>query len=54
MLGLRSVDTLTLAPDDSNATNWARQSYTDDHQQLWKKLNVRALLEDDDFMNVGA
>jgi twitching motility protein PilI len=54
MLGLRSVDTLTLAPDDSNARSWARQSYTDDHQQLWKKLNVRALLEDDDFMNVGA
>lgn len=54
MLGLRSVEALTPAPDDSLAAAWARESYTDDHQQRWRKLDVRALLEDDEFMNIGA
>ena len=54
MLGLRSVDVLTPVPDDPGAPGWACESYTDDHQQHWKKLNVRELLDDNDFMNIGA
>ena len=54
MLGLRSIEALTPAPDNPLAPVWARESYTDVHQRHWKKLDVRALLEDDKFMNIGA
>jgi twitching motility protein PilI len=54
MLGLRSVEALTPVAFDPDAPSWAYESYTDDHQQHWKKLNVRALLDDNDFMNIGA
>ncbi|MBI4743035.1 MAG: chemotaxis protein CheW [Betaproteobacteria bacterium] len=54
MLGLRSAEALAPAPDDPLAPAWARGSYTDDHHRCWRKLDVRALLDDEKFMNVGA
>ncbi len=54
MLGLRSIEALTPVADDPLAPLWARESYTDAHQRRWKKLNVRALLDDESFMDIGA
>lgn len=54
MLGLRSIEALSPVADDPLAPFWARESYTDIHQRPWKKLNVRELLSDEAFMNIGA
>lgn len=54
MLGLRSVDALTAEPGDPASPAWARESYTDAHLRRWKKLNVPALLEDEQFMDIGS
>lgn len=54
MLGLRNVDTLSAAPVGPDAPAWADAAYTDNAGRLWKKLNVRKLLADEAFMEIGA
>lgn len=54
MLGLRNVEALTAAPADPDAPAWATEAYTDNEGRRWKKLNVRELLADESFMEIGA
>ena len=54
MLGLRNVEALDAAPVDPDAPAWANEAYTDNEGRHWKKLNVRELLADESFMEIGA
>ena len=54
MLGLRNEDNLTQVAVETTAPLWARRAYTDSEGRRWKKLDVRALLADEGFMDIGA
>ena len=54
MLGLRNAVDLTPVAVAPNAPLWADEAYTDKEGRRWKKLNVRKLLADDNFMEIGA
>ena len=53
ILGLRQIDDLTPAPDDPEAPPWGSGAYTDREGCRWRMLDVRQLLSDDAFMNIG-
>lgn len=53
MLGLRNMDDLTPAASDPDAPGWASDAYTDKEGRRWKMLNVRELLADEAFMDIG-
>lgn len=53
MLGLRNLEALTPVTTDPNAPAWAREAFTDNEGRYWKMLNVRELLADDRFMDIG-
>ena len=53
MLGLRNMDDLTSVTAEPDAPAWANEAYTDNEGRRWKKLNVRCLLTDEDFMDIG-
>ena len=53
MLGLRNAEDLTPAAVDSEAPSWANEAFTDKEGRRWKKLDVRALLSDERFMEIG-
>ena len=53
MLGLRNVDDLTPVSADPDSPPWASDAYTDNEGRRWKKLDVRQLLVDEDFMEIG-
>lgn len=53
MLGLRNIDDLTPAAADPESPPWARDAYTDKEGRRWKMLNVRQLLGDEAFMDIG-
>jgi twitching motility protein PilI len=53
MLGLRNIDDLTPAPADPAAAPWAANAYTDNEGRHWKLLNVRQLLADEEFLEIG-
>jgi twitching motility protein PilI len=53
MLGLRKPELFKNLPDEESAPAWGRQRYVDADGKIWKKLLVRELLVDRDFMNVG-
>lgn len=53
MLGLRNMDDLTPAVSDPEAPAWASDAYTDKEGRRWKMLNVRELLADEAFMDIG-
>lgn len=54
MLGLRHQSSLTPVAVEPDAPLWAKQAFTDSEGRRWKKLDVSALLADDDFMEIGA
>ena len=54
LLGLRNIDDLQPAPADSDAAPWAVEAYTDNAGRRWKMLDVRRLLDDERFMEIGA
>lgn len=54
MLGLKSPDTLRPVPAAADAAPWESEKFVDDDGRSWKKLNVRALLADPRFMEIGA
>ena len=54
LLGLRNIDDLKPAPADSGAAPWAIDAYTDNAGRRWKMLDVRRLLDDERFMEIGA
>jgi len=53
MLGLRNMDDLTPVAPDHDAADWASEAYVDNEGRRWKMLNVRRLLADEDFMDIG-
>ena len=53
MLGLRNMDDLTPVTAEPDAPALANEAYTDNEGRRWKKLNVRCLLTDEDFMDIG-
>ncbi len=53
MLGLRNVDDLTPVSADADLPLWASAAYTDKEGRHWKLLNVRELLADETFMEIG-
>ena len=52
-LGLRNLDAMMPAATDPNAPPWARQAYTDTDGRRWNMLNVKELLADERFMEIG-
>lgn len=54
MLGLKNPDTLTPVPAGENRHPWEAEKLVDADGREWKKLNVRALLADPEFMEIGA
>lgn len=53
MLGLRNRDDLVSAAPDAGAPEWAAQVFTDKEGRRWKFLDVKALLADEAFMDIG-
>ena len=53
MLGLRNIDDMTPAVPDADAPAWARQAFTDKEGRRWKMLDIRELLADERFMDIG-
>lgn len=53
MLGLKSPEDFTPEAQDSNEPSWAAQRFADPQGKVWRKLSVRELLADHDFMNIG-
>ncbi|EXI66461.1 MAG: CheW-like domain protein [Candidatus Accumulibacter adjunctus] len=52
MIGLRNVDALT--PEAAaDAPAWAPEIYADNEGRRWKKLKVRELLADENFMDIA-
>ncbi|HMV01430.1 MAG TPA: chemotaxis protein CheW [Rhodocyclaceae bacterium] len=54
MLGLKNIDDFTPTDPEPGVPAWASQRVRDSSGNLWRKLAVRDLLGDEDFMNVGA
>lgn len=52
LLGLRNADDLAPATE-SDVPPWASQVFTDKEGQRWKMLDVRELLSDERFMDIG-
>jgi twitching motility protein PilI len=53
MLGLKKPEDFTPESQDVDAPVWARQRFADTQGKVWRKLSVRDLLVDQDFMNIG-
>lgn len=53
MVGLRNPGDFTPADDDAAMPAWGRQRFADTQGKIWRKLSVRELLADQDFMNIG-
>lgn len=54
MLGLKNPEQFTQASDATDGRPWETERLVDADGREWKKLNVRALLTDPDFMEIGA
>lgn len=54
MLGLKNVEDYAAETSDPDAPTWAAQRFRDGNGKVWRKLSVRELLADENFMNVGA
>lgn len=54
MLGLKNANDFVAEEADSSAPSWAARRCRDGSGHVWRKLSVRELLADDNFMNVGA
>ena len=53
MLGLKNPEDFTAEPEDVAGPRWGKQCYTDSQGKVWRKLSVRELLVDPQFMNIG-
>lgn len=54
MLGLRRPDDFSGQGDDPDMPTWGQQRFADAQGGIWRKLAVRELLADQNFMNIGA
>jgi twitching motility protein PilI len=53
MLGLKNPEDFTPEAPDASAPAWGAQRFADSQGKIWRKLSVRELLADHDFMNIG-
>lgn len=53
MLGLKNPEDFTLESPDATAPSWGAQRFADTQGKIWRKLSVRELLADHNFMNIG-
>lgn len=53
MIGLRNIDALNAEAVDATAPSWAAEVYADNDGRRWRKLRVRELLADQEFMEIG-
>jgi twitching motility protein PilI len=53
MLGLKKPEDFSPEPLDTSMPLWGQQRFADTHGNVWRKLSVRELLSDPDFMNIG-
>ncbi len=53
MLGLKNPEDFSVEPLDPAAPVWGAARYADSQGAVWRKLSVRDLLADNDFMNIG-
>ena len=53
MLGLRNIDDLAPVAAQSDGESWAGEAYTDNEGRRWRLLNVRQLLSDERFLEIG-
>ena len=53
MLGLKNPEDFSPVSPGKDAPAWAMNCYNDRQGHLWRKLSVRDLLVDQDFMNIG-
>jgi twitching motility protein PilI len=54
MLGLKNPADFSPEAADSDASPWEVARFTDSQGKIWRKLSVRALLENHEYMNIGA
>ncbi len=54
LLGLKNPDTLTPMATEGDPRPWEAERLVDGEGRQWKKLNVRELLADPNFMEIGA
>lgn len=54
MQGLKNAEDYAPEPPEAGAPAWAAQRFRDGNGKVWRKLSVRDLLADENFMNVGA
>lgn len=52
LLGLKNIKDFTPVPQDASA-DWVAGSYQDAEGRVWRKLGVRELLADREFMDIG-
>lgn len=53
MLGLKAPEDFVAEPVDPAAPTWGAARFSDSQHGIWRKLSVRDLLADNDFMNIG-
>lgn len=53
MLGLKNPEDFSAAGSDPAVPAWGAVRYKDGQGGIWRKLSVRDLLADNDFMNIG-
>ncbi len=52
-LGLRNLDQLEARPGAADARPWVGEQYADAQGHVWKKLNLRNLLGQPEFLDIG-
>lgn len=53
MLGLKNPEDFTEEAADPAAVAWEVARFSDTQGRIWRKLSVRALLDNQEFMNIG-
>ncbi|MDR2187609.1 MAG: chemotaxis protein CheW [Azonexus sp.] len=53
MLGLKNPGDFVAEPPQEEDPAWCEQRYLDVQNKAWRKLSVRELLADQEFMNIG-
>lgn len=53
MLGLKNPEDFTEEEADPAAVAWEVARFSDTQGRIWRKLSVRALLDNPEFMNIG-